>query len=213
MTAPLAVTADLWHAIDRLLNPTRTRLTRDDGQRLQITLPSLLDQLIEAIETGGENTSNHGVQKSKPPCDVIALSLLIEIAEAARTGCWNWHLKRTYKIPYDLRQVASAVIRHGDPELIDTTAHTVRSWASRIKTTISSDPDRTWRMFGGTCRVCSSTTVPAFDDDGNETRQPALIVHSEDGVIDRIECDFCGSKLTGHDLTAIVVATLTPTRG
>ena len=143
----------------------------------------------------------------------MALALLLEIAATVRSGCWNWHLKRTRDTPKDLRQIATAVIGYGDVALIDATARKVYSWGTRIRTVISSDPDRTWRMHGAACRVCSSTTVPAFSDDGEETRQPALIVHSEDGVIDRVECGFCGSTLTGDDLTALVHDTLTAAAG
>jgi hypothetical protein len=64
-------------------------------------------------------------------------------------------------------------------------------------------------MHGGTCRVCSSTTVPAFDEDGNETRIPALEVHSEDGHINKVTCGFCGSVLHGENLTQILNDTLT----
>lgn len=213
MTAPReSPTAELWSAVDRLVKPSRVRLVRDSRRVERVTLPSLFDQLVDAIETG-TGSAAHGVQTSKPPLDVMALALLIEIAATVRSGCWNWHLKRTRDTPKDLRQIATAVIGYGDVALIDATARKVYSWGTRIRTVISSDPDRTWRMHGAACRVCSSTTVPAFSDDGEETRQPALIVHSEDGVIDRVECGFCGSTLTGDDLTALVHDTLTAAAG
>ena len=101
---------------------------------------------------------------------------------------------------------------HGDPDLIDQAAQKFRSWAAQIRATISSETDRTWRMHGAACRVCAATSVPVWLDDGTETRQPALIVHSNEGTIAHVECGFCGSILTGDDLTGIIQARLaTPT--
>lgn len=203
----LATPRDTWNALDALIRTTRIRLSRDDGASERITLPPLLDQLIDAMETGsGTKTGN--AQQSRPPLDTAALSLLIEIAQTTRSGCWNWNLKRSRNIPTDLRQIVSAVIHHGDADTIDQLHDRLKSWCAQIRTTISSDPDRTWRMHGAACRVCASTTVPAYDEEGQESRQPALIVHSEDGVIDRIQCGFCGSTLAGEDLTQIVLDTL-----
>jgi len=203
-----SVTArDLWDAADALTQPTRQRLIRDHGPTEWIVLPSLFDQLVEAIDSG-RGGAGHGKQTSKPPLDAQALSLLIEIAEHIRSGCWNWRVKRTFDNPRDLRQIVSAVIRHNQPTEIAATHKQIRGWASKIRTLISSDPDRTWRMHSAACRVCGSVSVPVFADDGTQTRQPALAVHSADGVIDHIECGFCGSILTGPDLAAIVTDTL-----
>lgn len=208
MTEPEQATPrDLWNATDTLLNPTRVRLPRDDSPPEWVTLPSLWDQLIEAVAslTGRAST---GAQRSRPPCNTDALSLLLEIAYAVRDGCLDAHLKRTCDVPHDLRQVVSHVIGSGDPAALEKSHELIRSWAAQVRLTISNDPDRTWRMHGAACRICGSTTVPTWDDDGQEARQPALIVHSEDGVIDAIICDFCGTTLTGDDLTQLLYAAL-----
>jgi hypothetical protein len=196
---------DLWAACDRLTNPTRERLTLDTGT-IWIRLPSLWLQLHEAVESGAGQKTGSGGQQSKPPCDSAALSLLIEIATAVRDGCLAVRIKRTRDVPKDLRQIVSDVIRRDDPAALTTSHELIRSWVARVKVTISNDPDRTWPMRGA-CRVCSSTTVPVWED-GEELRAPALRVHSEHGVIDRVECSFCGSILDGDDLTALLYATL-----
>lgn len=222
---PLATTADLWHTFDDLTRPKTVRLARRDCDWLaeihtqrdgacsvaryhaatseRVVLPSLFDQLIAAVESGAGGRA-HGVQESKPPLDAAALALLIDIADHVRSGCWNWRIKRQHDTPKDLKAVVSAVIGNRNPREIDQTVRKIRSWVSQIKATISSEADRTWRMHGAACTVCGSTTVPAWLDDGTETRQPALIVHSDDGVIGKVECGFCGSILTGDDLTAMV---------
>jgi len=204
---------DLWNACDSLTNPTRVWLAHDDGTKERIMLPSLFDQLVEAIESGSGQKTGAG-QLSKPPCDGGALSLLIEIATdvmdmvfavnrwVTATGHGRL-IKRTRDVPKDLRQLASHVISY-EPDSLPKTLTTVRSWATKVRVTISNDPDRTWRMHGAACQVCSSTTVAVWDADG-ETSQPAMIVHSEGGVIDGVECGFCGSKLTGDDLTQLIL--------
>jgi len=208
MTSPdtrQATPRDLWTACDRLTNPTRERLTLDTGT-VRITLPSLWAQLHEAIESGaGMQTGGCG-QQSKPPCDAAALSLLLEIATDVRNGCLNARIKRTCDVPKDLRQIVSSVIRSTDPAQFTLWHTLIRDWVSRVRVTISNDPDRTWPMRGA-CRVCSSETVLVWED-GEELRVPVLSVHSEGGVINRIGCRFCGSMLDGDDLTQLLYDTL-----
>jgi hypothetical protein len=200
---PLLTARDHWDAADRLTRPTWKRLVRDNGHTERVQLPSLLDQLVEAMD-GGETGGAHGVPASKPPMDAASLSLLCTITNTVRDGLRQRRIKRTFRIEDDLRALVSAVNTENDPARIDACARLLRSWAAQIKATISNDVDRTWRMHGAACRVCGSKTVPVFDEDGTETRQPALIVHSNDGVIDLIRCDFCGTELAGPDLVDIV---------
>lgn len=194
---------DLWDATDRLTQPTYTRLVRDNGHAERVRLDSLLDQLVEAMNSG-ETGGAHGVPASKPPVDAAALSLLVDITNTVRDALRDRGIKRTFRLGDDLRALTSAVNTQGDPARIAACTRLGRSWAAQIKATISNDPDRTWRLHGAACRVCAATTVPVFADDGTETRQPALIVHSEDGRIESIECGFCGSLLTGPMMLDIV---------
>jgi len=199
----LLTARDHWDAADALTNPSRHRLVRDNGHIERVQIPSLLDQLVEAMESGaGQKTGR--MQASKPPLDTASMSLLFTITSFVRDGLRQRKIKRSFDLAIDLRALVSAVNTENDTERINKCARLLRSWAAQIKATISNDPDRTWRMHGAACRVCGSKTVPTFDEDGDEARQPALIVHSEDGVIDLIRCDFCGTELTGPDLVDIV---------
>lgn len=200
---PRLTARDHWDAVDRLTRPQSRRLVRDNGHVERFRLPSLMTQLYEAMD-GGEQGGAHGVPSSRPPMDAGCLSLLIEIATTIRHACHERRIKPTFDNELDLRALCSAVNTDGDLERIDKAAHLARSWAARIRATISNDPDRTWRMHGAACRVCGSVTVPVFDVDGTETRQPALMVHSADGLIVSVECGFCGSKLTGEELVDVV---------
>lgn len=200
---PLLTARDHWDAADALTKPVTRRLVRDNGHTERYQLPSLLDQLVEAMESGaGQKTGR--MQASKPPLDTACMSLLFTITAFARDGLRQRKIKRSFNLADDLRALVSAVNTQGDAERIDKCVRLLRSWAAQIRATISNDPNRTWRMHGASCRVCGSTSVPVFDEDGDETRQPALVVHSADGVIDLIRCDFCGTELAGPDLVDIV---------
>ncbi len=198
---------DLWNAVDRLTNPlspTRGLITLDTGTAW-ITIRSLWHQLHDLID---KNTSDAGnsKQQSRPPLNTAALSLLLEITADVRDGCHQAHIRRSYSVPHDIRAIVSDVIRRGNLAALDTSHALIRSWIGRIKAILPNNPDRTWRIRGA-CRVCSSTTVPVWED-GEELRAPALIVHSDAGVIDAVECGFCGSKLDGDDLTQLLYDTL-----
>jgi hypothetical protein len=202
MTEPrLATPRDLWHAVDSLVNPTRVRLPRDPDE--WVTLPSLWDQLAEAVDslTGRATT---GAQQSRPPCNTEALSLLLEIAGKVRDGCYRAGLKRTRDVPRDLRQTVSNAIRTNNPDIIDAAHTQIRHWIALIKLTISNDPDRTWPLHGAACRICGSVTIPAWNEDGQEVRQDAIRAYSKEGTIDHLKCGFCGATLTGDDLTQIL---------
>jgi len=203
----LATPRDLWHAVDSLVNPSRVRLPRGDDTAEWVTLPSLWDQLADAVDSS-TGRGARGAQRSRPPCNAEALSLLLEIATAVRDGCHRARITRTRNVPKDLRQIVSNTIRGADPGIIDAAHAQIRAWVAETRLTISNDPDRSWRMHGAPCRTCASTTVSVWDKTGEETHQPALIVHSEDGVIRSILCDFCGDLLTGDDLTQLLYDTL-----
>ena len=207
MTVPdtrQATPRDLWTQCDRLTNPTRERLTLDTGT-VWIRLPSLWAQLYDLIDKNTADAGN-GKQQSRPPLNTAALSLLLEIAAAVRDGCHQAHLRRSFDVPKDVRSIVSDVIRRADQDALDTSHALIRGWVGRIKATLPGNPDRTWRMRGA-CRVCSSTTVPVWED-GEELRAPALIVHSDGGVIGSVECGFCGETLDGDALTQLLYATL-----
>lgn len=194
---------DLWDAVDALTNPSRVRLPRDDRDLPPewYTLPSLWEQLLEAADSLTGRAAAGA--RSRPPCSTRALSLQVEIEGKVRWACRDRRIRRTFDLVKDLRQLVSAVNRDADLAVIDTACGQIRSWTGRIKTVI--DPRRAARLHGAACRVCSSTTITAWDDSGEETRQPALAIHSEDGMIQSLECGYCGQFLTGDDLTIILL--------
>lgn len=204
MTEPrAAVPADLWKACDTLTNPTRVKLVRDSGASEWVNLPSLYDLLVEAIDKNTGDQGN-GKMQSRPPAATDALSLLVEIAGRVRYACWNYHIKRTHDTPKDLRSVVSTVNTRNQADELEAVLTQLRSWVSQTKAICINNPDRSWRMHSAACRICKSLTAQVFGPDGTMTRQPALVVFSEGGVIDRIVCDVCGSILGAVDLAKLV---------
>ena len=203
---PLLTAGEAWVAFDKLVKPSKRKLRRDDGTRQTVEIPSLLDQLVEAMESGA-GANGRGKQLSKPPLDQAALALLIEVAEHVRNGCLNWRIKRTRHIPLDLKAFVEAVHQRGNDVEVHLVATKLRDWCARIKATISNDTDRTWRMRGE-CTVCRASTIQVWDADETVHRQPTLLVHSDNGVIHKIVCSFCGTTLQDEDLTRLLFDTL-----
>ena len=216
---------DLWAAVDALTNPRRQKLRRDDGAVEWFTLPSLWDQLIEAMDHAtGSNGS--GKMQSRPPVNTAAISLLIRIAGVVRDERRQRLREATERAdtpriltlrgrpplntPGELRQVISDVIRCGDQPIegsewtfFEWWESQIDSWCAQIRATIGQA--ETWRLYGAPCRTCRALTVPAFDPDTGEEsgRQPALIVHSSDGMITSVICDMCGSALADVHLQGL----------
>jgi hypothetical protein len=137
----------LWGAVARLTERPRTRLERDGGKGEWVTVDSLFEQLIEAMESGAGNGRGHSKPGSRPPCDATAMSLLIEIAEAVRDACIGLELKRRHDTPDDLRQICSRLIQlaptEGQDE-IDWWTAKIGEWCAQIRITISNDPLPIW---------------------------------------------------------------------
>lgn len=194
------MTAELWGAVDGLTKPYRQRLERDGGATEWVQVGSLLEQLTEAVQSGAGD-SGPGVQGSRPPLDVACVSLLIEISDAVRDGCRGFDIKRRFDTAADLRQLASRLTREQDnTDEIAWWVEALRGWCSRIRATISSDPDRSWRLHGIPCPDCSTRYVHEWDD-GQKLRRPAIHVIWSNGLVRAIQCNACAATwYRGTDL-------------
>jgi hypothetical protein len=183
----------LWGAVARLTERPRTRLERDGGKGEWVTVDSLFEQLIEAMESGAGNGRGHSKPGSRPPCDTTAMSLLIEIAEAVRDACIGLELKRRHDTPDDLRQVCSRIVSlavtEGNDELDWWTAK-ISEWCAQIRITISNDPDRTWRLNGFPCPDCGADAKIEIRD-GYHYRVPVIEVMWRDGLVRAVTCTVC----------------------
>lgn len=185
------MTEQLWAAVDRLTKPTREKLERDGDRFEWMHMPSLFDQLAEAVQSGAGGMG-HGKQQSRPPLDIACMSLLLEIADTVADACRSYSLKRTFDTPKDLRQVASQLLRVGDEDLTSWWTDQLRSWCGQIKAAISCDPDRSWRLHGLACPECGADSIPERTPDGT-MRTPAIEVVWRAGLVRAVACRMCGA--------------------
>lgn len=194
------MTADIWAAVDRLTQPQRQRLERDTGGVEWVRLPSLLDQLAEAVKSL-TSSAGPGKQQSRPPLNVDCMSLLLEITEAAGEFLREHRIKRKFELGDDLRQVASKLTVIGDDDQSDWWVDECRHWAARIRLMISNNPDRPWNLHGLPCPDCGAKTVPDVTADGSAVRVPAVVVEWARGYVRAVTCRSCDAVwLRGAEL-------------
>jgi hypothetical protein len=198
------VTGDLWSAVDLLTKPHRQRLERDNGSTEWVEIGSLLDQLTEAVQSGS-GESGRGVQGSRPPLDVACVSLLIDIAEAVREACRGFDIKRQFDTAKDLRRLASRLVAEQDnDDEIDWWVDALHGWCRHIRSAISIDPDRSWRLHGVPCPDCRTMHI-LENDDGQAVRRPAIHVIWASGLVRAIQCQACEATwYRGTSLDALV---------
>lgn len=190
---------DIWAAVDRLTNPIRERIERDGGRLEWITLPSLYDQLAEAVQNGAGSQAR-GVQASRPPLDAIALSLLVDIDGTIREACRDRDVKRAFDTHRDLRGLASSLLRESEGDELDWWTGKLGEWAGEIRAVISSDPDRPTRLHSIPCPACRATHVTERDGT-DHVRRPAIVVSWANGYVRAVECRMCGAVwFRGADL-------------
>jgi hypothetical protein len=197
------VSAGLWSAVDELTKPQQLRLLRDDGSTEWVRLPCLFMQLADAVQTGAGGHAR-GKQQSRPPLDIVCMSLLIDIAETVADACRSYDLKRYRDTPRDMRQVASTLVRIGDDDLTDWWVGRLHRWCGSIRSNISNDTDRPWHLQGLPCPHCAATFAPDVDEDGLPIRRPAVIVTWRGGYVRAVECRMCTAVwYRGSDLETL----------
>jgi hypothetical protein len=164
-------------------------LERDNGRSEWVTLPSLLDQLAEAVQTG-RGGNGRGKQGSRPPLDIAAMSLLIEIAGTTRDALRGYAIKRSGDTPRDIRALASQLLRVADDTLTQAWIGQIQHWAGQIRATISNDQDRPWHLHGLPCPECKATSVPNPNGEGG--RLAAVTATWSRGYVRAVECHMCG---------------------
>ena len=193
-TSTLTDVPALWAAVDRLTQPHTQKLERDNGQTETFALPSLFDQLAEAVHSL-TSQGNNGRQQSRPPLDLNCLSLHTEITTTIRNALHQHHRKPLESLNLDLRSLVSELIRTKNPEPIQQWTEQARTWAGQIRTAISSDSDRAWRLWGFPCFECRATHTQERQPDSTYIRVPAIRVIWSNKLVRGIECAACGMTI------------------
>jgi hypothetical protein len=167
-------------------------------------MPSLLQQLAEAVVSGAGG-HGRGKQGSRPPLDIAAMSLMLEIVSCVREALIGFDRKPDPDTGESVRDLASELLRHPDEaDAVDWWTSQFRSWGGQIRAAISSDPDRPTRLWGVACPECSVKFIPEIRD-GEQVKRPAVFVHWNRKLLQAIECSACtASWFRGEQLDQLV---------
>lgn len=215
MNKSLINTEDLHRAVDALIQGDRIQITREDHTTEYKPVPSLWQQLEDAVPYSGSGGS--AVAKSKPPITTGVVALLIEITDAATEGANDLVGENRRNTPANLRAVAASLAGANDIDLTAWWTEKVREWVRKSRELLRLDPDRPRYARGTRCPQCSAKSVSTTVD-GETVRTPALAINwsapeghqtkhtsDHDWHVRAIECKACESVWwRGDDLDQLV---------
>lgn len=159
-----------------LTEQTNRPVIRDDFTTTTHETPSLLDQLRDAVTTGGE-TLKGGRRNAPLPISVAAHDMLTQI----ETDAVDLHLKA---LTHDaltaedrIKALAGIVGRWTDGDAVNTALTYMAKWAAEIRQLL--DPPRRLHVAAA-CPACDTRMVYRQDETGETVQVPALTV---DGTV------------------------------
>lgn len=208
---------EIWKYVDQLTKPKTHKLTRENGTIEHVTVPSLLDQLRQALPTGTEahtGTRNRGV--SRTPVDISVLHLLTQISTSVTATLPKLGLSPRYAegttdrdILSEIRGITAAVVSTTDLPLQDRWTSRTKSWVAHATACLGQEDGgpRTRAIRGFACPNCQTTTV-LRQQDGDDYRDPAVVAtFSDDGLMRAIFCRACSHHWwRGTDLDHLAAA-------
>lgn len=225
-------TGQLWKWVDRLTVSRRHRLVRKGASGRNVVeyvkVPSLWTQLRVAVASsnsgGGRGKSSTG---SRSPLDLPKLALMHQIEQDVLAGLAEYgqaprvvdqgdgHL--TVDVRAELRHLAATVVSSGDQAAVLGWTITYRSWVSRAETELTEDDESIdlRGVRGEACPCCLALWVTS-DRDGEDFRDPALVIAFRDGQVQHITCRACRAGWwRGEDVDELtrLIATNTAVHG
>ncbi|MGI8310695.1 DUF7341 domain-containing protein [Saccharopolyspora hattusasensis] len=156
-------------AIDQLTRPV---LAQD-----QAIVPSLLDQLADAVQPGSEHTGKTATG-SRPPAAMDALALAADIGVEMRQAL---AVLGEHVPPAPVDQVRAWAAhaerwQHEAPDYLTYATDRAGYWVHAIRTLL--DPPRRYPLRGHACPSCWETTVSVWSDSNDEAplRRTALTI-------------------------------------
>jgi hypothetical protein len=213
MTKSLINTEDLHRAVDALVQGERIQITREDKTVEHKPVPSLWEQLEDAVPYSGSGGS--AVAKSKPPITTGVVALLIEISDAATEGVNDLVGENRRNTPANLRAVAATLAGLNDLDLTAWWTEKLREWVRKARELLRLDPDRPRYARGTACPQCGNKSVATVVD-GETVRTPALAINwappeqhttrhaaDTDWLVRAIECRACDATWFRGDSLSI----------
>ncbi|GGM55649.1 hypothetical protein GCM10012275_28480 [Longimycelium tulufanense] len=165
-------------SIGRLIEPGESVIEHDDGSTATYLVPSLLNQLRQAVYNGRDP---HGRRSSgvAAPLNLDAVDLL----QTVRSGAWDmatrWDYRGIIRIEDQLAHVQVEACRCAEPDTVSWVASTTAGWVKSIGGFL--DPPRPLELVAP-CPACGVRTVYRPDSSGEAVRVAALSL-SPDGCI------------------------------
>lgn len=220
--------SDLRDALDALIQPTRRKVTHDDGTHTWHTIPSLWEQLLES-SGWGNGTSSTKRNGGRPPISTGVVSLIEDITTAIRETAVEHKLQRTTRTPGctcgpyrhckgwiltidyppTLRAITTQI---KDQDTLDWWLGQLRTWIAQARDQLGLNPPTARTARQAPCPNCGEHTTYVKTAPKEYLRTPALAIiwdqptgddyHPDtDWRVGAVECRSCTSTWKrGSDL-------------
>lgn len=200
---PLTAQLSLHAAAEQLTSPARVQVERDDAPAEYVHLPSLLDQLGEAVES---STSRGGAAAGvvyKSPAALDALGLLTDIEHEtllALRAAGDRRRWDTCGLDKQLRAWAakSSEWRTKNQDYLTHAADLAQSWVTRARQILAPEQP-TFELQPQPCPHCGERTAFVWSADHNEQVQKASLYFDKSRTSIRCRAEDCGAEW-GADL-------------
>lgn len=171
-------------AVNELTREHPVWVRRDTGDEL-VPVPSLLEQLAEAVQGSSGDGASRG-NKQFLPIAADAFDLLHQIETLTR---YHWQLTTRNRVVKDLPHMVRewAANARSREQYLATAEHITVDWVERIKALF--DPPKR-QTVKGSCPECGRRYVYSVDQ-GETVRNPALQVMVLEGELSYAECGGC----------------------
>lgn len=163
------------------------------------------DKLAKEVAYGSGDGARRA-RGSQPPGKLSVVSLVSEVATAAREGADELAHRYTPDAMANLWLVHEALLAKPDDDLLGWWTEAVVEWTERADAILS--PHKTGRLYGARCPVCGHM-LAAVHQDGQLVHVPAIEVFWDEAGVRAIGCRVCGGAwLRDNNLSDLVDRTL-----
>src|SRR6478752_2495386 len=202
-------------AATALIQPTRQRVTHDDGTTSWHTIPSLWEQLLESTGwgTGDTSTKRNG---GRPPISTGIVDIINDVTIATNETATDLlnnqprHIREKYRTTHDkLRYISTELT---DQDRITWWTNQLRTWVLQARDQLGLNPPTARNARAATCPNCGEHTTWIKTAPKEYIRTPALAIiwdqpegddyHPDtDWRVGAVECRACASAWKrGSDL-------------
>lgn len=171
--------SELHDAVNALIQPTKQRVTHDDGTTTWHAVPSLWDQLLQSSGwgSGQASTKRNG---GRPPISTGIVDIINDITVAATETTTDLldgqpdHIRGKYRTTPDrLRLIGIGL---PDQDRTDWWITNLRTWTAQARDQLGLNPPTARNARQATCPNCGEHTTYVKTAPKEYIRQPALAI-------------------------------------